>query len=190
MTYASGSPVSRDLVEHRQHARRARRRAAGPLSAPTAADIAAPQSAPVEAVMRAVKVEALSAVLGGADPVGVDRLARGPGRPRRASAGGTSPRRSCPGRPRRPGRLAPVGDRGRLRDDRHHLRREPGEIVARLLVVDVDSFLRPHSLERRAVSAWRSAGRVAGQRRRLVRLRGRACPGSKLSSTRRPQTCS
>ena len=46
----------------------------GPESAPTADESAAAQSAPVEAVIRATKVEALRPCSRGADPVGVDRL--------------------------------------------------------------------------------------------------------------------
>ena len=73
----------------------------------------------------------VQAVLGGRDPVGVERLHVPAGRPRRASGSGTGRRRS---------RRAATSDSGtgggraagRLRDDRERRGREPGEIVPRL----------------------------------------------------------
>ena len=103
-------------------------------------------------------------MLGGADPVGVDRLRRASGRPRRASAAGTSRRQSRPARRRRPAPVGvPVGDAGRPGDDRHHLRREPAEILARLLVGDLVQLAElPLAGEPRRLRL-EVGGRVAGQ---------------------------
>ena len=63
-----------DLVEHLQHARRARRRAAGPHSAPTAPESAAAHVGAGRGDDARGEGRGVHAVLGGRDPVGVDRL--------------------------------------------------------------------------------------------------------------------
>jgi len=69
-----------------------------------------------------------------------------------------------------PGGLAPVVDGRRAGDDRHHLRRETAEVVARLVVVDVHQLGElPDAREARGLGL-EIGRRVAGQLRRLVRL--------------------
>ena len=146
----------------------------GPESEPTAADIAAAQSAPVEATMRAVKVDALSAVLGGRDPVGVDRLAHAAGRPRLASA--RRKRSAAVSRPRdlsSGDAVAPSPRRG-LGDDRDHRGREPREIVARLRCRSMSIELLQAPLAASARGRGLEVGhRAAGRRRRARRLGAR-----------------
>ena len=111
-------------------------------------------------------------VLGGADPVGVDRLdvlrvgLPAPAEQELLGGGlalGDDVLRHAVG-------LA-VRDAGRLGDDRDHLRREPGEVVARLLRRDVDELLqRPLAREPRRLGL-QVGGRVAAQVLRLVGLR-------------------
>ena len=79
-------------------------------------------------------------MLGGADPVRVDRLdVVGVRLPAPAEQellrGGLSTGDDVIG-----SRRASVVDGGRLRDDRHHLGREPREVVPGLPVVDVDDL--------------------------------------------------
>ena len=110
-------------------------------------------------------------VLGRADPVGVDRLARAAGRPRRASGAGTSPPRSCPARPRR---RAPArhGRRRRGPTARRSTSSAPrgGRGRPRLLVGDVDELAEPPLRPRVARLRLEVGRRVAGQPRGLVRL--------------------
>ena len=55
--------------------------------------------------------------------------------------------------------LVPVGDTRRARDDGHHLRGQPPEVLARLLVgVASTSLVRPQTPDSRAISACASAG--------------------------------
>ena len=67
----------------------------------------------------------------------------------------------------------PVREPRRPRDDRHHLGRKPAEVLARLLVGDLVQLPElPDSREPRGFRL-EVGRRVAGQRRRLVRLRVR-----------------
>ena len=110
-------------------------------------------------------------MLGGADPVRVDRLdvpRVGLAAPAEQEplGGGLALRDDVV---RRPARVA-VGDARRAGDDRHHLRREPPEVVARLLVGDLVELAElPLAGEARGLGL-EVGRRVAGQRRRLVRL--------------------
>ena len=132
----------RGAVEHRQHARRG-------------AAVERPREGADRRRERRAAVGAgrgddpggerggVEPVLGGADPVRVDRLdvlrvglaapleqeARGRGRAGRDEI-------------RVDGRRLAVGDAGRLRDDRDHRGREAREVGARLLVGDVDQLAR------------------------------------------------
>ena len=109
-------------------------------------------------------------MLGGADPVGVDRLHMvlvGLAAPAEQELlGCRPPLRHHVVRCRR----STVVNGCRLRNDRHHLSREPGQIVPGLLVVDVDHLLQaPHA--RKASGLGLKVGRsVAAQARGLVRL--------------------
>ena len=131
-------------------------------------------------------------MLGRADPVRVDRLRRPAGRPRRASAAGTSPPPSSPARPRPPGPSSrmPVGRPRRPRDDRHHLRGEPAEVLARLLVGDRRSACRAPTRRRGGPS--RPGGRTARSRSAVLGSygSGSGMAESRSSSTRSPQTFS
>ena len=105
----------------------------GPLSAPTAADIAAPASAPGGGRDPRGEGRGVQPVLGRADPVGVDRLhVIGVGLPAPAQeellGGRLALSDDVVG-----SWVATVVHRGRLGDDRHHLRRQPGEVVSGLL---------------------------------------------------------
>ena len=110
-------------------------------------------------------------MLGRADPVGVDRL-------RVIGVGLATPaeqellgRRLALGDDVVRSRVAAVMNRGRLGDDRHHLRREPGEIVASVLGIDVDELLElPDRSESRGLRL-EVGRRAAGQGSRIVRLR-------------------
>ena len=54
---------------------------------------------------------------------------------------------------------SPVGEPRRLRGDRDELRRDAAQVLARLVVGDVDQLLEPPlAAERAAVTACRSAG--------------------------------
>jgi hypothetical protein len=70
-------------------------------------------------------------------------------------------------------RQVSVGNAGRASDDRHHLRGEPGEVVARLPVGDLVQLPElPLPCQPRRLGL-EIGGRVPGQPRRLVRLRVR-----------------
>ena len=97
-------------------------------------------------------------MLGGADPVRVDRPSRASGPPRRASGGGTSPQPSSPSRRRR--RTPPAS----VRDDAERAtipiicadrRAQSSRACSSEISFSFPSFQAP---ARRAVSAWRSAG--------------------------------
>ena len=157
---ASASPACRRRVEHRQHARgRAAVERAGER-----ADRRRERRGAVGARRRddpRGEGRGVEAVLGGADPVGVERLHVPAGRPRRATRAGTARRVDSPcatvcGAIRS---VSPSAIRADCADDRDELRREPREILARLLVGDVDQLLEiPLRRRARAVTAWRSAG--------------------------------
>src|SRR6266550_3315984 len=160
-----------DLVEHRLHVgrsaavQRARERAYG--RGEGGAAIRARRSEDASGERRRVQ-----AVLGRADPVRIDRL-------HMTRVGLTTP----PEQKLLRGSLATrnhiVGDDVRLsvgetrgtRDDRHHLRRQPAEILARLLVGDLVQLAElPFAGEPRRLGL-EVCGRFAGESRRLVRLR-------------------
>jgi hypothetical protein len=134
----------------------------GPESAPTADESAAPQSAPVEAVTRAANVDAFrpcSAVprVGLAAPAEQELL-----------GGRLALCHDVVGR-----RLAAVGHGGGARHDLHHQRRQPAEVLARLLVPDLVQ-LPELPLARQARRLGLQVGRrPARQTRGLVRLRVR-----------------
>ena len=160
----------RDLLEHRLHVRRRaaverpgeradRRRERRTAVGPRRGDDARGERRGVQPV------------LGRADPVGVDRLDG-------LRVGLAAPleqellRRRLPLRDdvRRDLVGVPVGDPRRARDDPHHLRGDPAEVLARLLVRDLVQLAElPHAGEagRLGLEVGR---RVPGQPRRLVRL--------------------
>ena len=171
LTYFSASPERRDLLEHRHHVggraavQRPRERADGRRE--RGAAVGAGRGDDPRREGRRVE-----AVLGGADPVGVDR-----GRVPRVGL-------AAPAQQELLGRRLPlrddvvrnrlrvtVRDAGRAGDDRHHLRREAAEVLARLLVGDLVQLAElPHAREPRRLRL-EVGRRVPGQRRRLVRLR-------------------
>ena len=110
-------------------------------------------------------------MLGRADPVGVDRLhvvGIGLAAPAEQELLGG---RLALGDDVVRSRLAPVVDGRRLGDDRHHLRRKAGQVVARLGVVDVDELLElPDAGQPRGLGL-EVGRRVPRQARGLVRLR-------------------
>src|SRR6266550_4808268 len=160
-----------DLVEHRLHVgrsaavQRARERAYG--RGEGGAAIRARRSDDASGERRRVQ-----AVLGRADPVRIDRL-------HMTRVGLTTPpeQKLLRGSLATPNHI--VGDDVRLsvgetrgtRDDRHHLRRQPAEILARLLVGDLVQLAElPFAGEPRRLGL-EVCGRIAGEPRRLVRLR-------------------
>ena len=114
----------------------------------------------------------VQAVLGGADPVGVDRLDV-------ARIGLAAPaEEELLGRGLalgddlvRHGIGLAVGDARRAGDDRHHLRREPAEVLARLLVGDLVQLAELPLAGQPRRLGLEVGRRVAGEPRRLVRLR-------------------
>ena len=162
----------------------------GPLSAPTALESAAAHVGAGRGDDAGGEGRGVHAVLGGRDPVGVDRLDVRRGRPRRASGSGSARRSSCPSRSSvcgTHGWPSPRADCATKRQ-RHH--RGAREVVARLLVGDVEQLAhaplgREHR-ERRP--ARRRAGRRSGPSAGAARpaaARARSVP-----STSRPQTFS
>ena len=132
--------------------------------------MAAPQSAPVEAVIRAVNVEALSPC--SAVQIQYVSIAftwsgfASPRQRRRNFSAAVSPwATTSSGAGSRPSWTA-----ADLRDDRHHLRGEPREIVAGLLGVDVDELLQLPDRREAGRLGLEVGGSVPGERRRLVRL--------------------
>ena len=128
-------------------------------------------------------------VLGGRDPVGVERRRRAAGRPRRASGSGTAPPRSRPGSTSDSGTGGCVAARG-LSDDRERRRREPREVVARLARGSMSTSCRepPLRAERRKAACRSAITEPLGSCSSIRSACG--MPGSKLSSTSSPQTFS
>ena len=142
----------------------------GPDSAPTADDSAAPQSAPVDAITRAVNVEAFSPCSAvQIQYVSIALTCFGSASPRQRSrnfSATVEPRATTSSEA---GSTA-VGDGGGARDDPHHLRREPTEVLARLLVRDLVQ-LAELPLAREPGGLGLEVGRgVAGQLLELARL--------------------
>ena len=111
-------------------------------------------------------------MLGGADPVRVDRLHV----PRVGLAAPAEQELLGGGLPagdhlvgNRVG--VAVGQARRAGDDRHHLRREPAEVVARLLVGDLVQLAELPGAREACRLGLEVGRRVPGERRRLVRLR-------------------
>src|SRR6266576_939166 len=159
-----------DLVEHRLHVgrsaavQRARERAYG--RGEGGAAIRARRSDDASSERRRVQ-----AVLGRADPVRIDRL-------HMTRVGLTTPpeQKLLRGSLATPNHI--VGDDVRLsvgetrgtRDDRHHLRRQPAEILARLLVGDLVQLAELPFAGKPRRLGLEVCGRIAGEPRRLVRL--------------------
>ena len=141
-------------------------RAGERADAPTRA--AAPQSAPVDGDDPRGEGRRVEPVLGRADPVRVDRLHV----PRIGLAAPAQEELLRRGRALRDDLVgndvrATVRDAGRAGDDRHHLGREPAEILARLLVGDlVELAEAPLAREARRLGL-EVGGRVAAQARGL-----------------------
>src|SRR6266851_5029350 len=114
----------------------------------------------------------VQAVLGGADPVRVDRLDMtrvGLAAPPEEKLLGCG-LAACNNVLRNDIGLS-VGEARGARDDRHHLRRQPAEILTRLLVGDLVQLSElPHTGEPRRLGL-EIRGRIASQARRLIRLR-------------------
>ncbi len=112
-------------------------------------------------------------MLGSADPVRVDRLhvlRVGLAAPLEQEPGrGVGARGDELGVDR--GRL-PVGDAGGLGNDRDHRRREAGQIVARLVVRDVDQLLELPFAREVGGDCLKVGGRISGQIERLIAGRG------------------
>ena len=116
-------------------------------------------------------------VLGRTDPVRVDRLdafgSASPRHRRRNFSAAVLPPRDDVVR-HRVG--MPVGDAGRTRDDAHHLRREPAEILARLLVGDLVQLAELPLAGEPCRLGLEVGRRVSGQLGGLVRFRRPASP--------------
>ena len=184
-------PHRRDLVDHRHHVRRR----AAVERAGERADRGRQRRAAVRARRgRDARGERgrVEAVLGRADPVRVDRLHVRADPPRRATGGGTSPRRSCPAATTSSGTesVFPSATRAERATIAHHLRRQPPEVVAGLLVGDLvelaEAPVRPRGGRSRPAGRpvrYPSGGRLVRLRLRHHRARGRRRRGA-------PRRCS
>ena len=119
-------------------------------------------------------------MLGGGDPVGVDRLDVARVRPRRASGSGTARGSSVGLVDLALGDRRPADPARRLGDERQRHHRRAREVVARLLVGDVDQLPKPHCGAEHRQRRLHVDARIAGAHAQRMRLGGRQ-PGLQLA---------
>ena len=159
-TYLLGVARRGDCVEHRQHARRR----AAVQRAGERADRGREARGAVGAGRRGDargERRGVHAVLGGGDPVDVERLRLARRPPRRASGSGTARPRSCPARPRLAGTggSSPRSDWATIESAADESRARSSRAWSASMST---SCFRPHCAASVGSVAWRSIARVAG----------------------------